>query len=148
MGRGVRTLCAGAFALAVLAGSVSGRPGVAQAAPGEPYIVDVQDVTARVGEHAVMHITLRLPQGYRVLEHYTNRVSRFSSLDGGVTFDDKVVPGRFEDGVLTFAVGVTPTTPGRHPINGVFRVGYIQGPDSMSMISVPLIANVIGADQR
>ena len=133
--------------MAIATGSWSGSVAVALAA-GEPYIVDVQDVTAPVGTHAVMHITLRLPQGYRVLEHYTNRVSRFSSLDGGVRFDDREVPGRFQDGVLTFAVGVTPTAPGRHPINGVFRVGYIQGPDSMSMISVPLIANVIGADQR
>ncbi len=148
MRRGVRTGAVAVWLLALLAGSLPGRGAAAQAAAGAPYIVDVQDVTAQVGQHAVMHITLRLPQGYRVLEHYTNRVSRFSSLDGGVAFDDKVVPGRFEDGVLTFAVGVTPIAPGRHPINGVFRVGYIQGPDSMSMISVPLIANVTGTDQR
>jgi len=115
------------------------------AAQAGPYIVEVSDVTAHVGEHAIMHITLRLRPGYRLLESYTNRVSRFSSLDGNVAFDDKVVHGTVEGGALVFAVGLTPTAPGRHPINGVFRVGYIQDPDSLSMISVPLIANVVGA---
>jgi hypothetical protein len=45
---------------------------------------------------------------------------------------------------LSFTVVVTPTAPGRHPINGVFRVGYIDGPSTMNMVSVPLIAAVVG----
>lgn len=132
------------LALAVL--PLAGLPSASgQAADSGPFIVEVQDVTAHVGEHAVMHVTLRLQPGFRLLESYTNRVSRFSSWNGGVTFDRPVVRGVVHDDTLVFAVGVTPTAAGRHPINGVFRVGYIEDPDRMSMVSVPLMANVIGA---
>jgi hypothetical protein len=108
------------------------------------YSVEVSDVSAKVGEHVVMHVTLRLHDGYRVLEAYTNRVSRFSSLDDSVAFDDKTVSGAVQDNTLVFAVGVTPTKLGRHPINGVFRVGYIEDSENMAEVSVPLIANVTG----
>jgi len=108
------------------------------------YSVEVSDVSAKVGEHVVMHVTLRLRDGYKVLEAYTNRVSRFSSLDDGVAFDDKTVSGTEQDNTLVFAVGVTPTKPGKHPINGVFRVGYIENSENLSEVSVPLIANVTG----
>lgn len=122
-------------------------PGVSAEAFTDVYAVEVSDVTAPVGQHAVMHITLRLRPGYRVLADYGNRVSAFSSLDGNVAFDKPVVRGTAQDdATLAFTVGVTPTAPGRHPINGLFRVGYIQDPDSMSMVSVPLIANVIGTE--
>jgi hypothetical protein len=108
------------------------------------YSVEVSDVSAKVGEHAVMHVTLRLRDGYRVLQAYTNRLSRFSSLDDGVAFDDKMVSGAVQGNTLVFAVGVTPTKPGKHPINGVFRVGYIEDSENMSEVSVPLIASVTG----
>jgi hypothetical protein len=121
-----------------------GRP--ALSAQTYPYVVEVSDVTAHVGEHALMRITLRPRDGYRILEAYTNRLSRFSSLDGKVTFDRPVIDGKAEGDTLVFVVGVTPTAPGRHPINGVFRVGCIQASDTMSMISVPLIANIIGTE--
>jgi hypothetical protein len=127
-----------------LLGAVAAVP--ARAAHIYPYIVEVTDVTAHVGEHAVMHIILRPREGYRVLDAYRNQLSRFSSLDGKVAFDNPSVAGTEENGTLVFTVGVTPTAPGRHPINGVFRVGYIEDPSSMSMISVPLIANVIGRE--
>jgi hypothetical protein len=112
--------------------------------PPDAYKVEVSDVSAKVGQHVVMQITLKPHEGYRVLEHYTNHVSRFSSLDDGVAFDDNSVPGAVQNNTLVFKVGVTPTKPGKHPINGVFRVGYIENSESMWMISVPLIANVIG----
>jgi hypothetical protein len=108
------------------------------------YSVEVSDVFAKVGEHAVMHVTLRLRDGYKVLEAYTNRLGRFSSLDDGVAFDDKMVSGAVQGNTLVFVVGVTPTKPGKHPINGLFRVGYIENSENMSEVSVPLIANVTG----
>ena len=114
------------------------------AEPSHPYSVEVSDVSAKVGQHVVMQITLRPRDGYKVLAHYANHVSRFSSLDDGVAFDDKDVPGAVQNNTLVFLVGVTPTKPGKHPINGVFRVGYIENSESMWMISVPLIANVTG----
>jgi hypothetical protein len=114
------------------------------AEPSHPYNVEVSDVSAKVGQHVVMQITLRPRDGFKVLAHYSNHVSRFSSLDDGVAFDDKDVPGDVQNNTLVFKVGVTPTKPGKHPINGVFRVGYIENSESMWMISVPLIASVTG----
>jgi hypothetical protein len=133
-----------AAAVAVVLAAGAGTP----AAADEPraYTVEVQDVTAKVGEHAVMRVTLRLRDGYRILEGYNNRVIQFSSFDDGVVFERKMVAGTVQNGTLVFAIDVRPTKPGRHPINGLFRVGYIEDPGEMSMISVPLIANVIGAE--
>ena len=53
--------------------------------------------------------------------------------------------GKDED-ALVFEVPLHATKPGKHPINGLFRVGYIHGTDELSMVSVPLIANVTGTE--
>ena len=53
-----------------------------------------------------------------------------------------MVPATLDEGALVFAVPVRATKPGKHPINGVFRVGYIHGTDEIAMVSVRLIANV------
>jgi len=110
-----------------------------------PYAVEVSDVTAKVGEPTVLLATVRLRDGYRILEAYNNRVMQLSSWDDGVAFEHKVVDAAVREGALVFAVGLKPTKPGKHPINGVFRFGYIEG-DTMMMISVPLIANVTGTE--
>jgi hypothetical protein len=57
-----------------------------------------------------------------------------------------VVRATVEDGALVFAVGVRPTKPGKHPINGIFRVGYIEGTSEMAMVSLRLIANITGTE--
>ena len=49
------------------------------------------------------------------------------------------------DGKLVFEVGVTPTEPGAHPINGLMRVSFIDGNKSESK-SIPLIATVTGTE--
>jgi len=117
-------------------------------ARGQPfaYTAEVSDVTVHVGERALMHVTLRPCAGCRLLGAYNNRLSRFSSFDGKVDFDRPVVEPTVEGDVLVFAVGVTPTALGRHQINGVFRIGYIDGPSTMRMVSLPLIAAVIGTE--
>jgi hypothetical protein len=38
------------------------------------------------------------------------------------------------------------TKPGKHPINGLFRVGYIHGTDEIAMVSLRLIASVTGTE--
>jgi hypothetical protein len=131
---------------AILAASMvsAGRPVAAD--EQRPYTVEVHDVTAKVGEHAVMRVTLRPWKDYRILEAYNNRLGQFSSFDDGVAFERKTVRGTIQNGALVFTIDVQPTKPGKHPINGVFRVGYIENEDAMSMISVPLIASVIGSD--
>ena len=131
-------------AIAVALLSVAGV--AARADEQTAYKVEVQDVIAKVGEHTILLVTLTPRDGLRVLQHYTNRVSQFSSFDDGVAFQQSMVRGTFQDERLVFSIDVQPTKPGRHPINGLFRVGYIEGPGKMSMISVPLIATVTGAE--
>ena len=47
---------------------------------------------------------------------------------------------------LVFEVPLRATKAGKHPINGVIRVGYIHGTDEMAMVSLRLIANVTGTE--
>ena len=131
---------------ALLAGLALGQTTPAVAGETAGYTIEVSDVTAHVGERTIMHVTLRPCAGCRILEAYTNRLSRFSSLDGKVDFDRPFVEPAVEGNTLVFSVGVTPTALGRHPINGVFRVGYIDDPSTMHMVSLPLVAAVIGTE--
>ncbi len=131
-----------ALALAMLA---AGAVPLAAAETPRPYSVDVPDVIAKVGEHAVLLATVRLNEGYRLLEAYNNRVMQLSSWDDGVAFERKVVNATVRDGALEFAVGLAPTKAGKHAINGVFRFGYIEA-DTMMMVSVPLEASVTGTE--
>ncbi|HEY1884557.1 MAG TPA: hypothetical protein VGG86_00715 [Roseiarcus sp.] len=133
---------ASALVLAVLAACAG------QAVADEPSAFDVQvsDVTAKVGEPAVMRATLKIRDGYRILKHYNNRVIQLSSLDDGVAFESKMVPATLEEDSLVFEVPLHATKAGTHPINGVMRVGFIQGTDEMYMVSLHLIANVTGTE--
>jgi hypothetical protein len=134
-------------AVAALAiASASPRVKAAQADESPAYVIEVTDVSAKVGEPAVLHATLRIRDGYRVLHAYNNRVMELSSFDDGVAFDHRVVRGTVQDDGLDFAIGVRATKPGKHPINGYFRVGYIHGSDELSMVSLRLIANVNGTE--
>jgi len=120
---------------------------VAQAADQPAaYRVDIKDASGKVGERAVLRVVLHPRDGIRILSAYNNRVIELSSFDGQVAFERKVVRAAVEDDALVFAIGVTPTAPGRHAINGVLRVGYIDGPQEMAMVSLPLIASVTGTD--
>jgi hypothetical protein len=137
----IAAICGLAFT--AFAVSVSSR---AVADEADAYSVEVNDVTAKVGEPAVMLVTLRIRDGYRILKAYNNRVIRLSSYDDGVVFEHKMEPATAEEGALVFTVPLRATKPGKHAINGLFRVGYIHGTDEMAMVSVPLIANVTGAE--
>jgi hypothetical protein len=110
-----------------------------------PYTVSVENVSTKVGEKAVLVAKLTLPDGYNILDAYNNRLVQLSSYDDGVAFERAMVLGKVENRGLTFTVGVTPTKPGAHPINGVFRVGYYKD-DRMDMVSLPLIATVTGTE--
>jgi hypothetical protein len=135
-----------ALAAAVLAAiAVNAHwPAVAEESPA--YVVEVSDVTAKVGQPTVMLATLKVRDGYRILKAYNNRVIKLSSFDDGVVFEREMVPAELEEGALVFALRLRATKPGKHPINGLFRVGYIQGTDEMAMVSVRLIANVTGTE--
>ena len=108
------------------------------------YAIEVSDVTAKVGERAVMQAKLHVRDGYRILQSYNNRVIKLSAEDDGVAFEQEMVRASIEEGVLVFAVPLQATKPGKHPVNGVFRVGYIHDSDEMAMVSLRLIASVTG----
>ena len=110
------------------------------------YVVEVSDVTAKVGDPAVMRATLKARDGYRILKHYNNRVIELSSFDDGVAFERKMVPATLDEDTLVFEVPLHATKAGKHPINGIIRVGYIHGTDELAMVSLRLIANVTGTE--
>jgi hypothetical protein len=128
--------------LAVLAA----RAGQAVADQPTAYDLQVSDVTAKVGEPAVMRATLKIRNGFRILKHYNNRMIELSSLDDGVAFESKMVPATLEEDSLVFEVPLRVIKAGKHPINGVMRVGFIQGTDEMYMVNLRLIANVTGTE--
>ena len=121
---------------------VATSPGRGEESPA--YAIEVSDVTAKVGERAVMQAKLRIRDGYRILQSYNNRVIKLSAEDDGVAFEQEMVRASIEEGVLVFAVPLRATEPGKHPVNGVFRVGYIHDSDEMAMVSLRLIASVTG----
>ena len=131
---------------ALAAALVAGVHPRALAEESDAYVIEISDVSAKVGEPAVMVATLKVRDGYRILKSYNNRVISLSSFDDGVTFDRKMVPATVQEEALVFAVGLRATKPGKHPINGIFRVGYIHGTDEFAMVSVRLIANVTGTE--
>jgi hypothetical protein len=120
-------------------GSVSADSGFAR-----PYIINLKNVSGKVGQKTALVAKLTLPDGYKVLDAYRNRVIELSSYDDGVTFERPVVIGVAKNNALEFVVGVTPTKVGAHAINGVFRVGYYNDSGRMDMVSLPLIATVTG----
>jgi hypothetical protein len=119
------------------------RAGIAE----EPaaYAIEITELTAKVGEHAVMHATLKIRDGYRILHSYRNRLMKLSAEDEGVAFDQETVPATISEDSLQFEVGLRVTKPGKHPINGIFRVGYLYT-DEIAMVSLRLIANVTGTE--
>jgi hypothetical protein len=119
-------------------------PGRGEESPA--YVIEVSDVSAKVGERAVMQAKLRVRDGYRILQSYNNRVIKLSAEDDGVAFEQEIVRARIEEDALVFAVPLRATKPGKHPINGLFRVGYIHDSDEMAMVSLRLVASVTGTE--
>ncbi len=135
------TLSGAALIAVAAAGSLAAELGFAR-----PYVINLDNVSGKVGEKTALVAKLTLPEGYQVLDTYRNRVIELSSYDDGVAFEQQVVLGTVESNALKFVVGLTPTKPGAHAINGVFRVGYFNDSGRMDMVSMPLIATVTGTE--
>lgn len=134
-----------AFLIAAASAFVMTSPGRGE--ESSAYAIEVSDVTAKVGERAVMQAKLHIRDGFRILQSYNNRVIKLSAEDDGVAFEQEMVRGKIEEDTLVFAVPLRPTKPGKHPVNGLFRVGYIHdGGDEMAMVSLRLIASVTGTE--
>lgn len=135
---------AGLVAGLLLAGGALPRAAPNAADEAVPYVLEVQDAAAKVGEPATLTVRVRLREGYRFLTAYRNRAMELSAEDQSVQFGRRVVTGRLEGETLVIEIPVTPQLPGPHVINGVLRIGYAEGQKSMYMVSVPLIAKVVG----
>jgi hypothetical protein len=135
-----------ALGCAALLGVASTGSLSADAGFSRPFVVNLENVSGKVGEKTALVARLTLRDGFKVLDAYRNRVIELSSYDDGVSFERKVVLGEVKNGGLEFVVGLTPTKPGAHPINGLFRVGYHDDAGRMDMVSLPLIATVTGTE--
>ena len=134
-----------ALGVAALIGIVPNGPSLADARV--PFALEIENATAKVGQPTAVRATIVPPEGMKLTSVYRHRIIDLSALeDRGVDFDDEVVIGTVEDdGRLVFEIGVTPTEPGAHPINGVMRVSFINGNKSESK-TIPLIATVTGTE--
>jgi hypothetical protein len=134
-----------ALGVAALIGVAAG--GASFADSRVPFALEVENATAKVGQPAAVRATIIPPEGMKLTSVYRHRVIDLSAFeDHGVKFDDEVVIGTVQDdGKLVFEIGVTPTEPGPHPINGVMRVSFINGNKSESK-TIPLIATVTGTE--
>jgi hypothetical protein len=112
-----------------------------------PFALEVENAAAKVGEPTAVRATVVPPEGMTLSSVYRHRVIDLSAFeDRGVEFEDEVVIGTVQDdGSLLFEVGLTPTEPGEHPINGVMRVSFINGNKSESK-TIPLMARVTATD--
>ena len=134
-----------ALGLAALVGSAAGGPSVADSRV--PFALEVENASAKVGEPTAVRARVAPPEGTKLSSVYRHRLIELSAYgDRGVEFEDEVVIGTVQDdGSLLFEVGLTPTQPGEHPINGLMRVSFINGNKSESK-SIPLIATVTGTE--
>jgi hypothetical protein len=134
-----------AAGLAALMALAPGGPAFADSRV--PFALEVENATAKVGEPTVVRAVIVPPEGTKLASVYRHRLIELSAFEHrGVAFDDEVVIGTVEpDGRLVFEVGVTPTEPGAHPINGLMRVSFINGNKSESK-SIPLMATVTGTE--
>lgn len=141
-------------AVSVLAGIAVTLGALAAAAAAEengPIVVSVTDARGPVGKPTELVAKLSIHAGHRFIEPPPrgNRVIELSSADQGVQFARRVFRGRIEGDSVLFRLEVTPTKPGPHPINGVFRVSYVTDTgDSYHLrhVSLPLIATVTGTE--
>ena len=134
-----------ALGLAALVGSAAGGPSLADSRV--PFALEVESASAKVGEPTAVRARVAPPAGMKLSSVYRHRLIELSAYeDRGVEFEDEVVIGTVQDdGSLLFEVGLTPTEPGEHPINGLMRVSFINGNKSESK-SIPLIATVTATE--
>ena len=131
--------------LLVAATALLGGSGLA-ADKDHGWALSVENAVAKVGEPTAIHATLETVDGNKVSRGYRNRLIELSALGDAVEFDKPVVVGTVADDTsVEFDIGVTPTKPGKHVINGVFRFGF-HNEGRLNMISIPLIATVEGIE--
>ena len=129
--------------IALLSATVLWLGSAMAAEKDEAYELTVENASSKVGEATSIKAVLRTTNGNKASKAYNNRLIELSADDkDSVDFADRVVKGKLQDdGSVAFDIGVTPQSPGKHVINGVFRFGFHkQG--RMNMLSIPLVAEV------
>jgi hypothetical protein len=94
--------------------------------PAYPVAIEIQNVSAKVGEKAVIVATITIGDGFSVTDSYRHRLGELRASDGA-ELDTRVVRGSVQDRSIVFTVPVTPTRVGAHPVSGVFRFSYHNG---------------------
>jgi len=131
-----------ALAATLLAGAALACGASLAADKDDGWALRVENAVAKVGQPAAIHATLEAVNGNKVSRSYRNRLIELSAFDDAVEFEKPVVVGTVADDTsVEFDIGVTPTKPGKHVINGVFRFGF-HNDGRISMVSIPLIATV------
>ena len=113
----------------------------------DAVVLNVEEVSAKVGEKATLVARVTFKEGYKVADAYRNRVSALTAEDGAVDFENPAVRGVVQDDALVFKIRVTPKQPGSHAINGVLRIAFVNSLDGdyhLEIKTVPLVATVTG----
>jgi hypothetical protein len=136
-----------ALTAALCLSGVMGQSAAMAADKDEAYELSVENASAKVGEATSIKAVLRTTNGHKASKAYNNRLIELSADEkDSVDFAERVVKGKLQDdGSVAFDIGVTPQTPGKHMINGVFRFGFHRE-GRMNMLSIPLIAEVDGTE--
>jgi hypothetical protein len=112
--------------------------------PPYPVVIDTQNVSAKVGEKAVIVATIMIADGFKVTDSYRHRLSGLRVPDGA-ELEKRLVRGSVRDGRIVFAVAVTPKQVGAHTVSGVFRFSYHNGQE-LDIRSARFEATVIGTE--
>ena len=133
---------------AVSSAVASSLIGASRAADTEEAVdINIQDVSAKVGETAYVLAKIVPHTGFEIANNARNRVSQLSANENAVEFTGKFVRGTVENGALLFKVPVIPKRPGAIAINGIIRFAFISESDGQRRLdikSAPLMATVTG----
>src|SRR5262245_60250808 len=104
------------------------RPVPSGAADAEAtFAVTVDNPTVKVGQPAVIVVTITARNGYRITESYRHRIVNLAAIDDGVEVARKIVRGSVEDGRVALRIDVQPKSAGAHIVAGIFRFSINSG---------------------
>jgi hypothetical protein len=121
-----------------------GHPGRLTADPGYPVTVEVQNVSVRIGERALIVATITILNGYKVTDSYGHRLSGLSA-DDGIELEQRLVRGAVRHDQIVFLVPVRATRAGTDTVSGMFRFSYHDGRE-LDILAARFEATVTGVE--
>jgi hypothetical protein len=124
----------------VLTGAVGG------AAPDrdDRFLVRIDNVSAKVGEKAIVVATITTRGPFKITESYRHRIIRLAASEG-LELGGQLVRGSVQDGRVVFLVGVTPKKAGTHTVTGLFRFSVHNG-QRVDITSAPFEGTVTATE--